>query len=305
MGRKLLVFAAGMAAMTVSNVMGVLSGPRMLAQSSAPVTPKFEVVSIRPCQDPRQRQVPGDTYPPRGNSSPGRLRTGCYPLLDDHGMGLIRSAYADTFTPIDGGPSWIRSAFYDINAIAEGDPSVKKMMGPMMQVLLEDYFKLKIHRKTGEGPVYFLSVARGGAKLHPFAEGSCTPYSTSPPTALPPDQKYCDNLLSSLSPASVEDQGVTLDDFSKQLLAVLDRPVINKTEIAGRFDIHVEFSREGTKVAAMPLMQTIDGPSPTADPTGPPAIFTALQEQLGLKLGSGKGPIEVLVIDHVERPSSN
>jgi uncharacterized protein (TIGR03435 family) len=93
----------------------------------------------------------------------------------------------DTFTPIDGGPSWIDSAFYEIDAVAEGNPSVKMMMGPMMQVLLEDSFKLKIHRQAGEGPVYFLSVARGGPKLHWFAEGSCTPYSsaTAPASAGP------------------------------------------------------------------------------------------------------------------------
>jgi uncharacterized protein (TIGR03435 family) len=112
-------------------------------------------------------------------------------------------------------------------------------------------------------------------------------------------------LISSLSPASVNDQGVTLDDLCKQLLGILDRPVINRTGITGRFDIHVDFSREGTKMAAMPLMQPSDGPSSDSDATGPPSIFTALQEQLGLKLEPAKGPIEVLVIDHVERPSQN
>jgi uncharacterized protein (TIGR03435 family) len=262
--------------------------------------PAFEVVSIKPCQDPRERQVPGDTYPPRGNSSPGRLRTGCYPLLDDHGMGLIRAAYADTFTPINGGPSWVHSAFYEIDATAEGNPSVKMMMGPMMQVLLEDRFQLKIHRQAGEGPVYFLTVAHGGPKLHPFTEGSCTPYSTFPPPPLQPGKEYCERMISGISP-SVVAQGATLDEFSKTLRVVLDRPVIDKTGITGRFDIHVEFSREGTE------LETIrpKDPSPASDPTGPPSIFTALQEQLGLKLEPGKGPIDVMVIDHVERPSAN
>ena len=283
---------------------GLLSGPRMLAQSTPPVTPKFDVASIRPCQDPRQRQVPGDTYPPRGNSSPGRLRTGCFPLLDDHGMGLIRSAYADTFTPINGGPSWIHSAFYEINATAEGAPSVEMMMGPMLQALLEDRFQLKIHRQMSEGSVYVLSVAHGGSKLHSFTAGSCTPYS-SPPPPLQPGQEYCLSMIGAGSPASLEDQGATLDDLCKQLLLVVDRPVINKTQIAGRFDIHVDFSREGTKLAGVALMRPIDSNSPDSDSTGPPSIFTALQEQLGLKLESGKGPIEVIVIDHVEKPSEN
>lgn len=81
----------------------------------------------------------------------------------------------------------------------------------------------------------------------------------------------------------MELQGGTLDEFSKLLLAVLDRPVINKTGITGRFDIRVEFSREGTKMA-----QPIDGPPPASDPTDLPWIFAAFQEQLGLKLEPGK-----------------
>lgn len=78
---------AGKAAMTGLIVIGLQIGPRIMAQTAVPVAPRFEVVSIRPCHDPRQQQLPGDSYPPRGNSSPGELRTGCYPLLDDHGMG--------------------------------------------------------------------------------------------------------------------------------------------------------------------------------------------------------------------------
>jgi uncharacterized protein (TIGR03435 family) len=167
---------------------------------------------------------------------------------------------------------------------------VPMMMGPMMQVLLEDRFQLKIHRETTEGPVYFLSVARGGPKLHPFTEGSCTPYSTLPRPPLQPGQKYCERIINGLSP-SVEAQGATLDEFSKTLRIVVDRPVIDKTGIPGRFDIRVEYSREGTGGAS--------------DPAGPPSLFTAIQEQLGLKLEPGKGPVGSFVIDHIERPTAN
>jgi uncharacterized protein (TIGR03435 family) len=305
MGMKKLRVGSRIAAISGAIVIGMLNCACMLAQSKTPVAPQFDVISIKPCQDPRVRQVPGDTYPPRGNSSPGRLHTGCYPLLDDHGMGLIRSAYADVFTPINGGPSWIYSAFYEVDAIADGNPSVKTMMGPMMQSLLEDRFQLKIHHQTGEGPVYFLTIARGGSKLRPFTSGSCVPYSTSSPTALQPGQEYCESLIGAGTPASVNDRGVTLDDFSRQLLAVLDRPVINKTGMSGRFDLHLEFSREGTRMSAIALAQPTDGSSAASDPTGPPSIFTALQEELGLKLEPGKGRMEVFVIDRVERPPSN
>jgi uncharacterized protein (TIGR03435 family) len=151
-------------------------------------------------------------------------------------MGLIRGAYVtsdDGYLDIDGGPSWIHSAFYEINATAGGNPSVAMMRGPMMQVLLEDRFQLKIHREAREGPVYFLTVARGGPKLHSFTEGSCTPM-TSPRPPLQAGQEYCNSLISGRSPASVDVQGATLDEFSRLLLVVFDRPVINKW--AGRDD---------------------------------------------------------------------
>ncbi|HLK63541.1 MAG TPA: M56 family metallopeptidase [Bryobacteraceae bacterium] len=302
--KKMTLVSIGVATLAAPVLVGLLT-PGIAAQDAPAATPKFEVVSIKPCQ---YQQEVGGMYPPRINSSPGRLGTGCYPLLDEHGLGLIANAYrstADRFTPINGGPSWIHAAFYEINAKAEGNPSARMMMGPMMRVLLEDRFQLKVHRQTGEGPVYFLTVARGGLKLHAFTEGSCTPYySSDPPPRLQPGQKYCMSNISAMSPPSVELQGATLDEFSKVLRQVLDRPVIDKTGIAGRFDIRVEFSREETKMAGMPLMR--DGaPAQATEPTGTPLIFTALQEQLGLRLEPVKGPVDVFVIDHIERPAEN
>lgn len=305
--KKVTLAAIGLAAIAAPILTGMLNAPAIRAQDARAATPKFEVVSIKPCKEPPQQ--PGRVVRRGENSSPGHLRTGCVPLLDANGIGLIRDAYRDGlangFAPINGGPPWLHSALYEIDATAEGHPSVRMMMGPMLQVILEDRFQLKIHRQTSEGPVYFLTVARGGPKLHSFTEGSCTPYSTFPPPPLPKGQEYCKNQVSARSPASLEIQGATLDDLAKLLLLVLDRPIINKTEITGRFDIRVEFSREGTKMAAMPLMQPIDGPPPASDPTGPPSIFTALQTELGLRLEPAKGPVESLVIDHIERPTEN
>src|SRR5580698_7676144 len=113
-------------------------------------------------------------------------------------------------SPINGGPLWLHSASYDIKAKAEGNPSVEMMLGPMMQRLLEDRFQLKIHRQTSEGPVYFLTVARGGPKLPSFIEGRCTPWSVPPP--LQPGTKYCGSMISGISP-SVEALGTTLAEF--------------------------------------------------------------------------------------------
>lgn len=300
MNSRLLLSRLVLAAAGIAAIIG-----QIRAQSPTTVPPKFDVVSIRPCEDPRQHQVPGDTYPPRGHSSPGNLRTNCYPLHDDHGMGLIRAAYAtDPFTPIDGGPSWVHSAFYEINAKAEGNPTLTTMRGPMMQVLLEEYFHLKIHHETAEGPVYFLTLARGGPKLRSFKEGSCVPFTTFPRSPLEPGQEYCNAVVGIMPNGAghAEAQGTTLDEFSKMLRPVLDRPVINKTGLNGKFDIHIEFSREGT-LAALP--RPSGGLSAAPDPQGPSSIFTVFEEQLGLKLESGKGPVDRLVIDHIEKPSGN
>lgn len=295
--RKMTLAAIGLAVLAAPVLIGVLNAPAIHAQNAPTTTPKWEVVSIKPCQDPLNNLG--------AHSSPGRLATDCVELLNL--IGNAYSAFADGHlnlnsdpAPINGVPPWLHSASYEIDAKAEGNASVPMMLGPMMQALLEDRFQLTIHRQTAEGPVYLLTVARGGPKLHPFTEGSCTPYSTLPRPPIEPGQKNCERMINGISP-SVEAQGATLDEFCKTLRMVVDRPVIDKTGIAGRFDIRVEFSREGTAMGGIR-----DGvPVPASDSIGPPEIFTALQQQLGLKLERAKGPVSMLVIDHIERPTKN
>ncbi|HTX36870.1 MAG TPA: M56 family metallopeptidase, partial [Bryobacteraceae bacterium] len=298
--RKMTLAAIGLTALAAPVLIGVLNAPSIRAQSAPAATPKWEVVSIKPCVL-RTNTLPD--MAPRGNSTPGNLRTGCFPLSNANGRGFIRGAYAsDPFTPISGGPSWIHSASYEIDAKAEGNPSVRTMTGPMMRVLLEEYFHLKIHHQIVQGPVFFLRVARRGPKLHSFAEGSCTPADTAS-GELPPGQKYCKSMMSAGIPAAIEAEGATLDDFSRMLIPFLGRPVINKTGIAGRFNMRIEFSREGTTLPTRRPMEPADGGSPASEPTD--SIFTALQEELGLKLEQGKGPVEAFVIDHIEKPAGN
>lgn len=289
--RKLMLAAVAVLVLAAPLAIGVLTAPFIRAQIAPANTPGFEVASIRSCPDSSQQgplaHIPGSS------SSPGRLATDCVPLRQMIGNAFSRDV--NDYAPLEGGPGWTNSAFYEINATAEGHPSVKVMSGPMLQALLEERFHLKIHRETREGPVYFLTVARGRPKLHSFTEGSCKPWPTPPPPQL--TKEYCGRMIYGLKPA-VEAQGVTLDDFSSLLRLVVGRPVIDKTGVAGRFDIHVEFSREGTELT------NIRQAAP-ADPAGPPSIFVAIQEQLGLKLESGRGPIETLVIDSIERPTGN
>jgi uncharacterized protein (TIGR03435 family) len=150
--------------------------------------------------------------------------------------------------------------------------------------------------------VYELTVAKGGFKLKPMKEGDCTPFDplkrpdpTVPPAHLCGTYQY--GKAQGNKPASVEYDGMSLDEISSDLIQVLDRPTINKTGIAGMFNFHVDFAPDGTIPKFAPAVPD--------DPTGGSSIFTALQEQLGLKLEPAKGPGDFLVIDSVDRPSEN
>jgi len=281
----------------VSAALLVVTACAVFGQSTAPLS-KFDVASIKPCR--------AGVGAGQGSSSPGRLSIGCLPLADTDNTGLIQRAYVRFasghfhplgMVPIVGGPDWIHSERYEIAAKAEGNASQETMQGPMMQALLEDRFKLKIHFETREVPVYALTVAKGGLKLKPFSEGNCAlMYTFTPPLAPEPGQRLCKVAISS-RPPSVDAEGSTLSEFSQLLNVLLDRSVIDKTGITSRFDIRLEFSPDETTPG-------LPGPASTADPTGPD-IFTATQDQLGLKLVPTRGPGEFLVVDHVERPTEN
>ena len=270
------------------------------------VTPKWEVASIRPCE--QGADVAGRRSG-RLSVTPGRLHVACIPI-----MLLIHSAYI-TYTseidrpgesvPVSGGPQWLDIDRYDIEAKAEGNPSAQTMEGPMLQALLEDRFRLKIHRETKEIPVYNLVVAKDGFKLQPMTDGSCTPFdsfkrpdSGEAPSKVPAGcgaVRY--GMPHGQKPASVEYHGMTLNEIAGYLVTVLDRPVINKSGIAGVFDFRVEFAPDGTIPKFAPKVPD--------DPPGGASFFTALQEQIGLKLEAARGPGEFLVIDSAERPSEN
>jgi len=188
----------------------------------------------------------------------------------------------------------------------------------MLQALLEDRFKLKMHLESREVPVYALTVANGGSKLKPFQQGSCVPLNPSnlPPPPPPAGQRNCNASVGvgvdSGPSIKVEAQGTSLDYFTGLLSLALDRPVIDKTGIAGSFEIHLEFAPDRTTPRFLPGGDMNPGlpgagapPAAPSEPTGGRSIFTAIQEQLGLKLDSARGSRYVLVIDSVERPSEN
>jgi uncharacterized protein (TIGR03435 family) len=179
----------------------------------------------------------------------------------------------------------------------------------MLRALLEERFKLKIHRETREIPVYALTVAKRGPKLQPFKAGGCLALDFSDPDHSPvplskPGQGFplvCE--MGRVSDAGYDLYGATMATFCRDISPRLDRPVIDKTGIAGRFDIHLDLSAADLGLPVGPS----DPGAPVAS-TEPASVFAAVEmavHKLGLKLERAKGPGEFLVIDHVERPDEN
>jgi uncharacterized protein (TIGR03435 family) len=283
------------------------------AQSTA-AKPEFEVASVKPCR-PGESEPGGRRGGSADNPPTGTLHMPCIPL----GV-LIQGAYVDfaegrfhprTAVRPDGAPAWIDSERYSIDAKTMIAQSQGMMRGPMMQRLLEDRFKLKIRREIREAPVYALTVAKGGPKLQPAKEGSCIVADFDHPPRRAPGQplgEFCG--MWRVGSDGMNMFGVTMAEFCTFFTDVLDRNAIDKTGIAGRFDIHLDILPDdlgmrprGSPGSPQPSPQSSAPSDDPADPVGT-AVFAAVQK-LGLKLVPAKGPREFLVIDHVERPSEN
>ena len=311
--KKTILAAGGIVALGLPIVAGMMSTVEIQAQSPSPQSagpfPKFDVVSIKPCKPHAAAAGPGGPPVVGAGSSPGRLSIGCGILADTDNTGMIQAAYnryaggylnSFRMIPVEGGPGWIRSERFDIDASAEGQPSLVMMQGPMMQAVLEDRFHLKIHRETRQGPVYELTLGKGSPKLKPLQEGTCAPVVLGRPVPeLAAGQRRCRNMVNPRG--AIEFEGGTLSMFVGSLGLALDRPVIDKTGIMGQFTIHLSFSPDDSA----PRPVTDDPGASAARTPDAPGIFQAIQEQLGLKLVPAKGPVDVLVIDHVERPTEN
>lgn len=198
---------------------------------------------------------------------------------------LISFAYGLHLRQVIGGPSWMESDKYDITGLpeAQGMPNVNQMRD-LIRALLEDRFKLTTHRETRELSAYALVVTPGGPKMTK---------NDSNPNRLPGLAFRGLGVL----PAT----NATMGEFAGVMqLAVLDRPVIDKTGLQGRYDFTLTWTPDETQFASFGVR------IPTStDPNAPPVLFTAIQEQLGLKFDSVRAPVEVMVIDRVEKPSEN
>jgi uncharacterized protein (TIGR03435 family) len=230
---------------------------------------------------------------------------------------LIKSAYHVQDFQVVGGPAWLNEDGFDIEA--KGDPNATRaQIMLMLQSLLEDRFGLKYHRETRELPVYALTVARGGAKLPAPKEGGCIktdgPIPARLPGELPPAR--CGNLSTGMTASGVQVLGgdVPMPELIRILSTVLGRPMLDRTGITTRFDVRLEFKADDTTTGGLMAgwgsvaghrEWVAEALSLAGQPGAAPNILVAVQEQLGLKLDSTKGPVEVLVVDHVEKPSGN
>ena len=205
-------------------------------------------------------------------------------------------------TVVEGGPAWVRTDRYAINAKAPDAASQEMMRGPMMQSLLEARFKLRLHREVRQVPVYELTV-KNEAKLRPHQQGDCTPFERGQPRPEPkPGQPHvCEGAsIGNRYPAgSISGDFLPLDTLATGLYGIgaVDRPIVNKTGLSRIYDLHVQF----VTLSPPPGVPA----QPGADVSDLPSVFTALEEALGLKLEPAKGPQEFLVIDSIERPSED
>ena len=293
---KLLLAGAGTLALAVPLAIGLLHAPTLRAQTSSAAEPplKFEVASIKP-SDPSERGTIIQFAPG------GRLVVKNAPLKS-----LVTLAYDVQDFQISGGPTWVSTARYDVTAkadavTAEDDPhkiktdeqreKFQQRQRMRIQALLADRFQLKIGRATKELPIYALKLAKNGPKLQESKEE---------------DGNQFQGVRMS-RPGDVTAGKVGMQFLTRILAHSVGRPVIDQTGLTGKYDFKLEWTPDQNQPGGF------GGPGPgpdgalrppPVDPNGP-SIFTAIEEQLGLKLESQKGPVEMLTIDAVEKPSEN
>ena len=243
--------------------------------------PQFEVATVRPNNS-------GESNASMGPRPGGRLVG-----TNQTAHNLIRNAFNLQPYQIVGGPDWMDSDRFDIIAkAAEADLDEKGMMpfpqfALRLQALLEDRFKMVTRWETREMPVYALVVVTEG-KLGPKLSvhtGDCNRNPGLPPPTPRPSTGFC-GTRSNMTPAgaTVTGAGISFDGFARNLSNAAGRFVVNKTGLTGAYDLELTFTPDQSAATA--------GPS----------LFTAMQEQLGLKLESQRAPVEVLVVDKLERP---
>jgi len=323
--KKVTLTAAAMAALGVPIIIGALSAPAFQApdtpdwQTKAGGSMAFDVASVKMSTEkpPGPLSVPldaGDRYHP----------TGGYFRADVPLWSYIQFAHklwwpaGDQLKEIDRLPKWVTTDRYSVEARAAGKPT-KDQFRLMVQALLADRFKLAAHFETREAPALAFTLVKAGKlgpKLIPHTDGRPCGDPAAPIGSVPAGliggkddagpQNYppmCDSLVlirRSNGTMLAGYRNVTMDQLAGSLAGIigLGRPLIDRTGLSGRFDFTLAWAPEPTASAPS------DAPTTSPDPLGPPPV-QALHDQLGLKLEAARAPVNILVIDRVERPSEN
>jgi uncharacterized protein (TIGR03435 family) len=259
-----------------------------MASAQAPVDrPSFEVASIK-----RNVAVSDRAYV--RNEQGGRISVGNNTLRN-----IIRNAWRLQEFQIVGGADWINTERWDIVARAADNPPPEQLL-VMLQNLLIDRFKLVVRREARESPIYALVLARPDGRLGPQAKVSSTDCAAvfaavragNPPPRPPGGGPMCGTRMNF---GRMSTNATTMLDLARNLSVAAGRSVVDKTGLTGFYDLELAWTPDSP-----PPVAGGDGPPPP--PENGPSLFTAVQEQLGLKLDAQRGPVDTLVIESAQRP---
>jgi uncharacterized protein (TIGR03435 family) len=247
--------------------------------------PRFEVASIRRSRNP----APGGDV----SITPGRFRGKDLAL-----QWLILTAWRINSKFLSGNlPKWTIDERYDIDARTAG-PANEEQVLAALRGLLRERFQLQEHPITKEEPVYYLTVAKGGIKM---PRGNCVPAKKDLPNEC--YSRTNEGLISTLDWRGVrmsDPEGVAYRTLSGHLSGIDHRVIIDRTGLTGTYDVHLQWERDPPVSTSL---ESVTQPAPAGRHA--PSLFEAMEKQLGLRLESGTGPVEYLMVDGVERPSEN
>ena len=242
--------------------------PKAGAPMAKDADPDWDVVSVK-ARDPNANS----------NSESTGMEGRQFTMVNRTVRTMLLSAYGLHKSQIVGGPGWIEQDRWDVQGVPDvpGHPNQKQAQ-ILTRKLLEERFGLKVHKETKEMAVYAISVAKGGEKMA---------RSVGDPNG-GPDENVSLNGGGRLTMRMTNE---SMGEFAPDLGDFLDRPAVDQTGLTGRYDFQLKWTADESKAPS--------------DGSAPPGLFTAIQQQLGLKLEPAKAPMDVLVVDAVQRPSAN